>query len=55
MPARLPAVGPKRATVALFTGCVADAVYPETNVATAKVLQPAVAGSGSGAVDAAAR
>jgi glycolate oxidase iron-sulfur subunit len=29
----------RRARVALFTGCVADAVYPQTNLATAKVLQ----------------
>ena len=35
----LPAEGKRRAQVALFTGCVADAVYPQTNVATAKVLQ----------------
>ncbi len=28
-----------RARVALFTGCVADAVYPQTNLATARVLQ----------------
>jgi glycolate oxidase iron-sulfur subunit len=39
LPAVLPAIGPKRATVALFTGCVADAMYPETNTATARVLQ----------------
>jgi glycolate oxidase iron-sulfur subunit len=39
LPEVLPAEGPRRARVALFTGCVADAVYPETNVATAKVLQ----------------
>jgi glycolate dehydrogenase iron-sulfur subunit len=45
---RLPAILPPvnhggltqpRARVALFTGCVADAVYPQTNLATAKVLQ----------------
>jgi len=35
----LPAIGKRRARVALFLGCVADAVYPETNLATAKVLQ----------------
>ncbi|VTS02360.1 (Fe-S)-binding protein [Tuwongella immobilis] len=39
LPEVLPAIGPKRARVALFTGCVADAIYPETNYATAKVLQ----------------
>jgi glycolate oxidase iron-sulfur subunit len=39
LPAVLPAEGPRRARVALFTGCVADAVFPETNLATAKVLQ----------------
>ncbi len=42
-PPRLPEVmeakGPKRARVALFTGCVADAMFPETNAATARVLQ----------------
>jgi glycolate oxidase iron-sulfur subunit len=35
----LPAEGKKRARVALFLGCVADAIYPETQVATARVLQ----------------
>ena len=30
---------PSAARVALFTGCVADAIYPETNAATARVLQ----------------
>jgi glycolate oxidase iron-sulfur subunit len=39
LPEVLPAEGRRRARVALFTGCVADAVYPGTNVATAKVLQ----------------
>jgi glycolate oxidase iron-sulfur subunit len=39
LPEVLPAIGPRRARVAFFTGCVADAVYPATNVATAKVLQ----------------
>jgi glycolate oxidase iron-sulfur subunit len=39
LPEVLPADGPRRARVALFTGCVADAVYPRTNLATAKVLQ----------------
>jgi glycolate oxidase iron-sulfur subunit len=39
LPEVLPAIGPKRARVALFLGCVADALYPETNAATARVLQ----------------
>jgi glycolate oxidase iron-sulfur subunit len=39
LPEVLPAEGPRRARVAFFTGCVADAVYPQTNLATAKVLQ----------------
>ena len=39
LPAVLPAVGPKRATVALFTGCVGDALFRATNWATARVLQ----------------
>jgi len=39
LPEVLPAEGPKRARVALFLGCVADGIYPETNYATAKVLQ----------------
>src|SRR5207237_287034 len=39
LPEVLPAAGPRRARVALFTGCAADAFFPETNYATAKVLQ----------------
>src|SRR5262249_57688849 len=39
LPEVLPPVGPKRARVALFLGCVADAMYPETTAATARVLQ----------------
>jgi len=39
LPETLPAIGPKRARVALFLGCVADAMFPETNAATARVLQ----------------
>jgi glycolate oxidase iron-sulfur subunit len=35
----LPPIGPKRARVALFLGCVADAMFPETNAATARVLR----------------
>ena len=34
-----PPMGPKRARVALFLGCVADAMFPDTNAATARVLQ----------------
>ncbi len=39
LPAVLPPVGPKRATVALFVGCVGDAMFPGTTAATARVLQ----------------
>ncbi len=39
LPEVLPPTGPRRARVALFLGCVADAMYPETNAATARVLQ----------------
>ncbi len=39
LPTVLPAIGPRRARVALFTGCVADAMFPQTNAATARVLQ----------------
>lgn len=39
LPEMLPPIGPKRARVALFLGCVADAMFPETNAATARVLQ----------------
>jgi len=39
LPARLPAIGPQRARVALFTGCVADAIFHHVNWATARVLQ----------------
>jgi glycolate oxidase iron-sulfur subunit len=39
LPDRLPAIGPKRARVALFTGCVADAMFHHVNWATARVLQ----------------
>lgn len=38
-PEVLPAIGPRRARVALFTGCVADAMFGQTNWATARVLQ----------------
>jgi glycolate oxidase iron-sulfur subunit len=39
LPEILPPVGPKRARVALFLGCVADAMFPDTTAATARVLQ----------------
>ncbi|MBI2803911.1 MAG: 4Fe-4S dicluster domain-containing protein [Planctomycetes bacterium] len=39
MPEWLPAEGTRRARVALFTGCAADAFFPQTNLATARVLQ----------------
>jgi glycolate oxidase iron-sulfur subunit len=39
LPEVLPAEGRRRARVALFTGCASDAFFPETNVATARVLQ----------------
>ena len=39
LPESFPAKGPRRARVALFTGCVGDAVFRETHWATARVLQ----------------
>ena len=39
LPEFLPAKGTRRAKVALFTGCVGDAVFRPTNWATARVLQ----------------
>lgn len=39
LPEFLPALGPRRARVALFTGCVADAVFRHQHWATARVLQ----------------
>ncbi len=39
LPEFLPAIGPRRARVALFTGCVGDAIFRPTNWATARVLQ----------------
>jgi glycolate oxidase iron-sulfur subunit len=39
LPESLPAIGRKRARVALFLGCVGDAMFPETTAATARVLQ----------------
>lgn len=39
LPELLPAIGQRRARVALFTGCVGDAMFRPTNWATARVLQ----------------
>jgi glycolate oxidase iron-sulfur subunit len=39
LPELLPAEGSRRARVALFTGCAADAFFPETNWNTARILQ----------------
>lgn len=39
LPELLPAVGRRRARVALFTGCVADVMFRHTHWATARVLQ----------------
>ncbi len=39
LPEILRAIGPRRARVALFTGCAADAFFPQTNLNTARVLQ----------------
>ncbi|MGE3804757.1 MAG: (Fe-S)-binding protein [Gemmataceae bacterium] len=39
LPEFLPAEGKKRARVALFTGCVGNAIFPATNWNTVKVLQ----------------
>jgi glycolate oxidase iron-sulfur subunit len=39
LPEFLPAEGKRRAKVGLFLGCVADALYPETQRNTARVLQ----------------
>jgi glycolate oxidase iron-sulfur subunit len=38
LPERYPAIGTKRGTVALFTGCVMRAAFADTNAATARVL-----------------
>jgi glycolate dehydrogenase iron-sulfur subunit len=38
LPARIAAVGPRRATVGLLTGCVQDVFYAQVNAATARVL-----------------
>jgi len=39
LPEVLPPEGKRRARVALFTGCAADAFFPQTNLATVRVLQ----------------
>lgn len=39
LPSFLPAKGRRRARVALFTGCVGDVLFRQTNWATARVLQ----------------
>jgi glycolate oxidase iron-sulfur subunit len=39
LPEVLPAEGKRRARVALFIGCAADAIFPQTTLATARVLQ----------------
>jgi glycolate oxidase iron-sulfur subunit len=39
LPEMLPAEGKRRARVALFVGCAADAFFPQTTLATARVLQ----------------
>lgn len=39
LPEFLPAIGKRRARVALFTGCVADVMFRHTHWATARVLQ----------------
>jgi glycolate oxidase iron-sulfur subunit len=39
LPEFLPALGRRRATVALFTGCIGDAMFRHVNWATARVLQ----------------
>lgn len=39
LPEVLPAIGPRRARVALFTGCVGDVMFRQTHWATARVLQ----------------
>lgn len=38
LPARLPAVGERRAVVGMLTGCVQSAFFPDVNAATARIL-----------------
>ena len=45
LPEFLPAIGPRRARVALFTGCVADAMFHHVNWATARSCKPMAATS----------
>jgi len=39
LPTHAPAIGPRRATVGLLTGCVQGAFFPAVNAATVRVLQ----------------
>jgi glycolate oxidase iron-sulfur subunit len=39
LPEFMPAIGRRRATVALFTGCIGDAMFRHVNWATARVMQ----------------
>ena len=43
IPARTPAVGARRLTVGLLTGCVQRLVFPQVNAATVNVLSPKAA------------
>ncbi len=38
LPARVPALGPRRAVVGMLTGCVQSVFFPQVNAATARVL-----------------
>jgi glycolate oxidase iron-sulfur subunit len=38
LPERVPALGRRRAVVGMLTGCVQDALFPDVNAATARVL-----------------
>jgi glycolate oxidase iron-sulfur subunit len=38
LPERIPASGPRRATVGMLTGCVQQVFFPQVNAATARVL-----------------
>jgi glycolate oxidase iron-sulfur subunit len=38
LPDRVPALGQRRAVVGMLTGCVQDALFPDVNAATARVL-----------------
>lgn len=39
LPERLPSIGPQRARVAFFRGCIGEVVFPSTHWATLRVLQ----------------